>query len=932
MRKALWILACLLMMLATQAGADVAKMTAYNPDYGVIDSPKQATLPGRATDDTDSVIYSEDFESGQGDWTSVDVTNAGFQWHIDSFNGYLSTNSWWCGDPGLGGYNNHWLQYLVSPTLDLSAATNPVLTFKMFHAVEAPGGEPPPYDGWDGCNVWMSTDGGSTWNVITPTFPAYNCQSLYSFGVEWGMGPGIAGWGGSSGGWVNSEFNLSAAAGLSQVQLRFAFCSDPAWCTLNDPSLLGFFVDDVSVDDGATNLLSNNADDPPVPAEFSFDVGGASGDYWTLTTNSAHSGTQSMLCDHAGHYNLSDALVSPWLDVPAGLNVHFRFWLWCDLPDFDGDGDNYLEDYYHVEVTTDEVVWTEVFYDYGDVNRPGGAAVGWEQYLPGDPFNGNVQLDLSAYGGQSIKLRWRVITDDNNDGGIGDGLYIDDVELFVEFALPNDVGAANMLVPMPTSAYFTQIPCSVELHNYGANNQGQVPAFWRQNYGAPNPLIPWASIPAGGMVLKEWNWTTPAPGSYFMDSYTMLTNPPDENMDNDTSKAGLVEVTPADVFEFGYDNRQYSYESGYYFLFDPGEGCYIRYTPQDDGITFNISGQTLKARFFDTGSIRVHVYEAGTATTPGPEVANFLATVTQISPNWQTFDISSVAYLQNNLTDFWVYYERVDANSAHITGDDIVHGAGHFFANFGTGMGPSDYDFFARAVFGPAPGSDLTVTLTPTGSTSFGASGGTLNYNIAVANSGTSSQTTDIWVDVTLPNGSTYGPVLGPVQNFTFPAGFAGDRDRTLTVPGTAPVGTYSLNAFLGDYDLGTVVSEDHFNFYKTADDGGAFVGGWFVDTGEPFEQLLATESVPEVYLLTQNFPNPFNPTTNISFALPQASKVTLAVYDVSGKLVTTLVNGYRNAGTHEVTFNASGLASGIYLYRLSAGDFTASGKMVLMK
>jgi hypothetical protein len=59
---------------------------------------------------------------------------------------------------------------------------------------------------------------------------------------------------------------------------------------------------------------------------------------------------------------------------------------------------------------------------------------------------------------------------------------------------------------------------------------------------------------------------------------------------------------------------------------------------------------------------------------------------------------------------------------------------------------------------------------------------------------------------------------------------------------------------------------------------------------------------------------------------------VNLAVYDISGRLVTTLVNGWREAGVHEVTFDGSGLVSGVYLYQLEAGDFTAGGKMVLIK
>ncbi len=85
-------------------------------------------------------------------------------------------------------------------------------------------------------------------------------------------------------------------------------------------------------------------------------------------------------------------------------------------------------------------------------------------------------------------------------------------------------------------------------------------------------------------------------------------------------------------------------------------------------------------------------------------------------------------------------------------------------------------------------------------------------------------------------------------------------------------------------------------------------------------------------YQLLEAYPNPFNPTTTLSFELPDAGFVTLAVYDVSGRQVAELVDGWRGAGTHEVTFDASNLASGVYIYKLTAGNYTASCKMVLMR
>ncbi|MBO6792260.1 MAG: T9SS type A sorting domain-containing protein [Balneolaceae bacterium] len=88
----------------------------------------------------------------------------------------------------------------------------------------------------------------------------------------------------------------------------------------------------------------------------------------------------------------------------------------------------------------------------------------------------------------------------------------------------------------------------------------------------------------------------------------------------------------------------------------------------------------------------------------------------------------------------------------------------------------------------------------------------------------------------------------------------------------------------------------------------------------------------PQSFQLHQNYPNPFNPSTNISFYLPQSAEVQLTVYDVTGRLVTTLENGLRNAGSHVVPFDASALSSGMYFYKIEAGDFSETRKMMLIK
>ena len=94
----------------------------------------------------------------------------------------------------------------------------------------------------------------------------------------------------------------------------------------------------------------------------------------------------------------------------------------------------------------------------------------------------------------------------------------------------------------------------------------------------------------------------------------------------------------------------------------------------------------------------------------------------------------------------------------------------------------------------------------------------------------------------------------------------------------------------------------------------------------------IASELIPAEYTLVQNFPNPFNPVTTIRFGLPQSGHVTLSVYDMTGRLCNTLVNDFRQAGFHTVTFDGSTYASGVYLYMLHTDEIVMSQKMILIK
>jgi len=94
----------------------------------------------------------------------------------------------------------------------------------------------------------------------------------------------------------------------------------------------------------------------------------------------------------------------------------------------------------------------------------------------------------------------------------------------------------------------------------------------------------------------------------------------------------------------------------------------------------------------------------------------------------------------------------------------------------------------------------------------------------------------------------------------------------------------------------------------------------------------LTDHSVPDKIRLHQNYPNPFNPSTTIEFSLPRSGHVRLKVFNILGQVVTTLVNEELNVGTYTTQWNASGVASGVYFYRMRAGDFVDTKKLLLLK
>jgi hypothetical protein len=243
-----------------------------------------------------------------------------------------------------------------------------------------------------------------------------------------------------------------------------------------------------------------------------------------------------------------------------------------------------------------------------------------------------------------------------------------------------------------------------------------------------------------------------------------------------------------------------------------------------------------------------------------------------------------------------------------------------------SGMTMIDDSYFGWAGVFPYFILDLTyVSGSPVPS-----SGGNIYFDVYLENASGQTQDFDAWLDIEYMG----FPTTIVQRSFTnYLSGWAINRpDMYYYIPSTYSSGFYTMYGRAGDNPY-EIWAEDSFSFMKMGNNQDSTFIPWIPDNlPDYFGEVDGRRELPIEYLLTSISPNPFNPITVISYRLPDAGFVNLVVYTIAGRQVTELVNGWRETGVHEVTFNGSNLASGIYVYTLIAGNIKASDKMLLIK
>ncbi len=778
------------------------------------------------------------FEQDSTSWTVQNLTASTGYWHHDWRLAYGGSGlSWGCFDTtnfptGVYGYIDHTLNYLVSPTIDLSTSTAPVLGFKVNVHCETPGSSPP-YNGWDGANVWYSTNGGTSWTVMPMAASngyAYNVTSAYSFGYEFGMGTNIPEWGGTSNGWRSVSFTLTQAMRVSQFKVRFAFCSDPGYNTNDDHSMFGMIVDSIRISDGATDYLYNDADTHASPSDM-VAINGASisPTNWTRyqSTEGGHTLPYCMRIAEDPNF-FQSALISPRIFLPTGQRYHYQFNVKCDFEDVPTAAGSNLTDLFDlwVKSTNPDSGWHRLFYDY---YRPETGLGGWSFYQHGvgfvatpPSFQSDTSCDVTPWSGDTVQFRFVAYGDSANLNGSGTGCYIDDFTIVESSLAPNDAGASRLSIPYPTTVGFLT-KGTVRVTNFGSNDQTNIALHWGVN-GSSFPTISPIALTSGTnstVVLRTGTlgqavrgWTPSAAGAYVVNAFTTLTG--DVTTDNDavnfdytlgnnpTTFTDTIFVNPANTFELGYDSHRLTQIGIYPF----GSGPAVKFTPAADSIpgsSWFVTGYAIQFNGDITGSqtVNVKLYSDNNGT-PGTLLRTTPVSITPAAtiPAWFTTTITNTQVSGN----FWVFVSGA-------TSGDTCHVVGH-------------------------PASGVFIP------------GHSYSYN---------------------------GSVLG--------------ADSTVMC--------WRIHAIV---------------------------------TPTTSVREIPSATVPGSFELSNAYPNPFNPTTEIKFAVPMRSHVTVTVYNMAGQVVTQLVDGELNTGTYRATVNGARMASGIYFVKMNAGSFSASRKIVLVK
>ncbi|MBC8255686.1 MAG: T9SS type A sorting domain-containing protein, partial [Candidatus Marinimicrobia bacterium] len=813
----------------------------------------------------------------------IQVPSDNSAWHISDFESF-SDNSFWCGEDNIAGYQDGWIQFLDIPAIEIPEA-GATLKVQMKWAIENMDGAAQSnvsegwIDGWDAANVRISVDGGSTWDILIGNDP-YDFYSGYGWvfngkkAGEDGVYSLASGWSGDED-WHTVEFGLDSYAG-KEVIIRFAFGSDPAYSTIDNEQLKGFFIDDIIIEDASGNNI----------ALYDADNGNE------ILLNSSGYAWHDLFYDYYSEFCIDEDLTI-------------------------------LENY-----PTQELCENNNHFWY---SRPG--SIGWEEYLPGDPFcdDCNYFLDLTDYSGKDVVFRFWSRYDNDHDGGQGDGLFIDDLTIYREsiqiYAQPQlfnaDVGEDE-----------------IRLTWYDMNQSGDTTLIFDNG---DEELFTGISLSDcsdckafAGTLFPAWLGETNVdsisiyninlePVDVTVNAYGLISNEPARSIDITLSEAGgwntfevdwgfssifLIANSFTDEIAAAFDPS--TNMAGLWFLSnDVGSWEYVAINGEEIAGNWGTRAQVN----YEGLNVTYNLYRDGTLIQTALTDGSY--TDADFEYNTDYYYHLGVVYSDG--------IEIVTSDSIVITTPlppipegviEISHDDDSFESEFNAGGGN-----YSAVMFSSESVNQFLYMIKWNQS----ENGGAFYINIWEDDNGKPADTTIFSALQASGNEIGWNQKLLNSENISFSNNFwIGIKEFS----SSQPIGLDT-----------TLISE--YSYQREGENG-----EWFPIEGnlairaylsnEPLN--IISSEIPFKYGIKDIFPNPFNPIANIQFEISEFSQVQLSIFDINGRLVKTLINDMMNPGQYNSKWNSSDdygnqVSTGIYFAILESNNrLIQARKLVLLK
>ncbi len=685
----------------------VAKVNMLDESYGVKNNKVQrlsagrTAFPVRAAKANQDTIAKFGAESGwsdavSGTWSKKDFTDIPSQWHVDGFNACAGTYAWWCGDSTVinGGYTDDWWMTLTTPNIEISELATAVdLVYKHWVRCED---QPTEAFSWDGYQVRVSSD--------YPTYAENTFFEIEPWGLTGYRGPSFGEYdslwameyhGEKGGGFSNATmtecdsvyFDLLAFKG-DTVRIRYIFATDGAYNTLDDTTLFGAILDDITVlqvtpDKGLDTLFLEDCETAPQM------VGGApaaTGSIWRIYDFPVFAGDSAALDgdpfnNNSYVANMEDGLLSPKIarvDLDTSLaDLYLNYWNYGEIDDpQEPDLEEFVSNEYSLDggpfqgisTLTDDTWWV-----YTQLERT------WQNLR--DNWGDNM-ADMSPLvrdtTWDTLQVAIRFHSDEDAPGPSAHGLAVDNVTISGRIGYRFDVGVTAVKLPWPNA---NDVPLSIStcvVTNYGffAYDPGQFdvymvivdssfnPVWGPVDMTDGSPALP--TLASAEVPLRDTTFTLTSNQTHYFKVYTRLLYQTDGDASNDTMKTEYSDAKayyypqvynyPAGQGQLRYhDNGLYTYPSVWLRQMAANEIAAVRYDPDPSLYPFDCRlflplmrgiGETYQFRAYGPGVDDDH---------PGAQWASFnFTTHTDSSVQWIRIEVDTVAALQHLSTDFWM--------------------------------------------------------------------------------------------------------------------------------------------------------------------------------------------------------------------------------------------------------------------------------------